>query len=56
MIHKDPHRDLLKKYIQHVGECEGVDFLADHYRPMDLFTDEEWAALKAVNKETTKEN
>lgn len=37
-------RALLVKYIDHVGACEGTSFLSDTYR--DLFTDEEWEALK----------
>jgi hypothetical protein len=39
------YRALLLKYINHVGECEGVTFIADHHRRPDLFTDEEWAEL-----------
>lgn len=41
------YRDLLKRYIGHVYESEGVSFL--HWRPAgDLFTDEEWAELQAL--------
>ena len=50
------YRALLKKYIQHVGGCEGVTFLSDHRTPggysyQDGFTPEEWAALKALEYE-----
>lgn len=39
---------LLKKYIQHVGECEGAVFLEDHNLIWSdvKFTEEEWAWLK----------
>jgi hypothetical protein len=39
--------DLLRRYIQHVDDCEGSVFLSDTYRGMSKvkFTDEEWALL-----------
>jgi hypothetical protein len=49
---------LLKKYIQHVGMCEGVDFLEDDYertRGEVEFTDEEWATLRALADEVDEE-
>lgn len=42
-------RQLLKKYIDHVGEEEGVIFLS--FRPDGRFTDEEWAELQAISEE-----
>lgn len=49
------HRELLKKYIEHVSEYEGVSFLADHtrssYDGMPVFTDEEWDELKKIESE-----
>lgn len=36
----------MRKYIDHVGEEEGVDFLSPLY--YDRFTDEEWAALQEL--------
>lgn len=41
------HLALLKKYIDHVGNCEGVDFLGSGYGHAD-FTPEEWALLQQV--------
>lgn len=44
------YRQLLVKYIQHVGECEGTDFIThiDGWRPTDAvrFSDDEKAALR----------
>lgn len=47
------YRELLKKYIQHVGDSEGTDFLGDFARndfgcDPDRFTDEEWAELQRL--------
>lgn len=44
------HRDLLKKYINHVGECEGITFLSEGRRTAGL-TDEEWEALQLLDIE-----
>jgi hypothetical protein len=44
------YRELLKKYIDHVGEEEGVTFL--HSRPAGRFTDEEWAELQVLDAES----
>jgi len=48
------HRNLLKKYIEHVGVEEGSTFL--HVRESSLpecveFTDEEWDELKKLEYE-----
>lgn len=44
--------NLLRKYIDHVGHCEGVDFLGSGYQNVPnspiQFTDKEWADLRAV--------
>lgn len=49
------YKQLLKKYINHVGEHEGVTFLSDYdrssYPEMPIFTDEEWAELKRLDEE-----
>jgi hypothetical protein len=44
------YRMLLRKYISHVGICEGVDFIDpdDH---STAFTPEEWAELRKLSKE-----
>ena len=44
------YRELLKKYINHVGECEGITFLRYGEKP-DFITDEEWAELQKIAKE-----
>ncbi|KPK74264.1 MAG: hypothetical protein AMJ84_00315 [Acidithiobacillales bacterium SM23_46] len=46
-------RELLMRYIRHVGNCEGVDFIS---RPGDRrgsneFTDDQWAKLEALARE-----
>lgn len=44
---------LLKKYIQHVLDCEGVDFIRHGSGHSDVrFTDEEWATLKRLSEES----
>lgn len=52
------YRQLLKKYINHVGIAEGVTFLEDFERSSRFdspnFTDEEWAKLKELEAEDPK--
>jgi len=44
------YKDLLVKYIQHVGDMEGVTFLdGDHLRP-DYISHGEWEELKRLDK------
>ena len=42
---------LLQKYITHVGNCEGVDFLGSCWRESDIdsYTKEEWEQLKEIS-------
>lgn len=42
------YKALLQKYIEHVGGCEGTDFLGEHHRHRGdvKFTDKEWQALR----------
>lgn len=52
----DTIRSTLKKYIQHIGECEGVDFIpedqADQVRHVvQHFTSEELALLHELRRE-----
>lgn len=48
------YRTLLLKYIAHVGECEGVDFISDWQRPKGgvAFTDAEWTKLEEAAQES----
>ena len=50
---KMDHRSLLVRYIRHVTECEGTNYICRiGERNQDLkFTDEEVAELKALEKE-----
>jgi len=48
------YRTLLKKYIRHVGDCEGTSFLSGWYRD-GAFTDEEWAELTLLDREVEAE-
>lgn len=55
------YRLLLVKYMQHVGEIEGVTFIPDgpcdpstHYRHLCRFTAEEIDMLRELDKETNK--
>lgn len=44
------YRELLIKYIDHVGYREGVTFLSDG--DSDCFTEEEFAELQKLDKES----
>ena len=45
------YRELLKKYIEHVGDCEGTDFI-DEYRFMPrVFSEEEANILWELSNE-----
>lgn len=48
----DEDRQLLRKYIEHVVDREGVDYIFNQWgeRP-DRFTVEEWAELERISKE-----
>lgn len=51
------YRDLLKRYIRHVGYSEGISFLeAGYLYNDDSFTAEEMAELKALDAEVWSEN
>lgn len=47
------YRELLKKYIDHVGESEGVTFLS--HDDLNRFTSEEWAELRLLDVEGTED-
>ena len=50
------HRELLMKYISHVGDCEGVTYLSDwslHFNPR-LFSAEETEELRRLEDESKK--
>lgn len=55
-------RRVLKLYISHVMDQEGVAFLQDFYRtiksddPAGLFTDEEWRMVQSVWEEIMEED
>lgn len=42
------YEELLKKYMRHVVELEGLTFLREVERQDAIFTPEEWAALQAM--------
>lgn len=45
------YRELIKKYMAHVGWCEGIDFI-DSYGNSGCLTDEEFAELQKLSKES----
>lgn len=50
------YRRLLLLYINHVGECEGIDFISESQRLVSAahgtkFTDEEWNELVKLKRE-----
>lgn len=49
---KMDYRDLLVRYMAHVGEMEGVDFTRQLNNK--LFTDEEIEELKQISKDSDK--
>ena len=48
------HRELLKKYIEHVTCCEGTDFLLPRSGSSYGFTEEEWSELIKLSDEQWK--
>ena len=48
------YKDLLKKYINHVGMMEGIDFLGGPHKG-ENFTQEEWVELKEISNEVLNE-
>jgi hypothetical protein len=48
------YRKLLKKYIEHVGWCEGVSFLGEYDRT-EFFTDDEWKEMREIDNEVLVE-
>lgn len=54
----DPYRELLKKYIRYVTDCEGIDFIEGGYigySDDEKFDEAEWAVLTQVANEAHKE-
>jgi hypothetical protein len=46
------NRQLLLKYIDHVGAAEGTTFLSGYYQNEGQFTESEWAELLVLNEES----
>lgn len=44
------YRYLLKQYIKHVGEREGVSFIGP-YEKSNFFSDSEWEEMVKIDKE-----
>jgi len=44
------YRELLKKYIDHIGQNEGIDYLGKQH-DLQLFTKEEWEELVKLSDE-----
>jgi hypothetical protein len=52
------YRNLLKKYLDHVADMEGTDFLGTHWDPPSkvynpTFTEEEWSELIKISRNET---
>lgn len=57
------YKDLLAKYIEHIGRCQGLDFLTSAYRfqinseygfsHTSVFTEEEWQQLQKLSGDKT---
>ena len=50
------YKRLLKKYIRHVGEYEGIDSIDNFYHMGKSFTHEEWEELVKLSKEVMNED
>jgi len=48
------YRNLLIKYIQHVGACEGVSYLSPSWFNEPHFSKEEWEELQRLDAESDK--
>lgn len=48
------YRDLLMKYIAHVGDRDGMTYLGPKSAPSQWINDEEWAELRKLNEESEK--
>lgn len=51
------YRELLKKYIAYVRDCEGSDYIGNGYRGYrgnTMFTPEEWVELERVAHDKEK--
>ena len=49
-VNRVDYRNLLYKYMAHVGDQEGTGFLTDGYKT-DRFTNDEWAELQRIANE-----
>ena len=47
---KRDYRALLKKYIEHVVDCEGTDFIHACYK-YNNWKDDEWEILEEIQRE-----
>lgn len=48
------YRYLLKQYIKHIGEREGVSFIGP-YEKSDFFSDSEWKEMIEIDEEAGRE-
>jgi hypothetical protein len=44
------YRELLMKYMNHVGYHEGIDYTDDGYES-DIFTGKEWEAIQRLSRQ-----
>lgn len=45
------YKELLQKYMSHVGFFEGIDYIGPGFENEETFTDEEWAELNRLSGE-----
>ena len=43
------YKELLRKYIEHVGDVEGTYFISSIYRDSSMFSEEEWNELIKIS-------
>jgi hypothetical protein len=50
---KKEYKELLKKYIQHIKQCEGISFISKIGSPESevFFTDDEWHKLMELERQ-----
>lgn len=45
------YKHLLMKYMSHVINCEGTDFLSNSWKPASMWTEEEWKEMQKISAE-----
>ena len=44
------YKELLQKYMRHVGFFEGIDYIGTGFKNEEVFTDDEWVELNRLSE------